>query len=287
MAIGLKPHTREERAKIVDALTPLIQKHVGANLLALAVSGSFARGNDGAYSDIEFFGFVKRPLSDDRVAVQFIHDGMLVDAWFITRDDYIHIFKDKVRLGNHPWPMVALNALAPVLNAPFIEDLVRLPATIQPGEFRNTLTKFWPQVQEATGKLLTAVSQGNELSLQYLYWQMVEKMCYALSLLNERPYTTRAAIFSEALALPVLPPSFPALMLKPDEPRDPLNLAEKTTAAFEELEDMLRERGYALYADSLGAFVSPYSHRKALARRTKLDRVGRKLVAMCKLVGLG
>lgn len=287
MAIGLKPHTHDERAAIVAALTPLIQKHAGSNLIALAVSGSFARGSDGAYSDIEFFGFVKRPLSDDRAAVQFIHDGILIDAWFITRNDYIHIFKDKVRLGGHAWPYIALNALVPVVNTPFIEELKALPHTIRPEYFKNALIAYWPQVQEGTAKLLTAISQGNELSMLSLYWQMVEKMCFALSLLNERPYTTRAATFKEVLSFPVLPQSFPGLMLHPDAPRIPWELAEKAKTAFSELEELLSERGYKLYADRLDAFVSPYSRSMEFIRRVKIDRVAHKVMLIFKAFGLG
>jgi len=287
MATGLKPHTHDERAAIVATLTPLIQKHVGANLIALAVSGSFARGSDGAYSDIEFFGFVKRPLSDDRAAIQFIHDGILIDAWFITRNDYIHIFKDKVRLGGHPWPYIALNALVPVVNAPFIEELKALPHTIRPADFQKALIAYWPQVQEATAKLLTAISQGNQLSMLFLYWQMVEKTCFALSLLNERPYTTRAATFEEALCFPILPHSFSSLMLRPEAPRIPSELAEKAKTVFREMEEMLSERGYKLYADSLDAFVTPYSRSMEFVRRVKIDRVTHKVMLLFKAFGLG
>ncbi len=151
-----------------------------------------------------------------------------MDAWFLTRDDYIRIFKDKVRLGNHPWPYIALNALVRhCRTAPFIEELKAVPFTTRPEDFQKSLLQYWPEVQEATGKFLTAVSQDNELSLLSLYWQMVEKICVALSLLNERPYTTRATIFEEALSFPILPPSFSRLMLKPDQPRIPSRLAER------------------------------------------------------------
>lgn len=284
MTVGLKPHTRQDRARIVAALAPLIQKHVGSDLIALAVAGSVARGTDGDYSDIELFGFVKRPLPDHRSAVKFIHDGILVDAWFLTRDDYIHIFKSKVRLGNHPWPYVALNALEPVTNAPFIEELKAVPAQTQAADFRGALIGYWPRVQEATGKFLNAVLEDNQLSVMPFYWQMIDRMCTVLSFLNERPYTTSATVYGEALSFPVLPASFPGLMLKPADAVIPSKLAEQAKAAFDELESLLLARGCELYSQSMDAFVSPYSRRAEFVRRTRIERIARKVT---KVLGIG
>lgn len=276
MTVGLKPHTRQDRARIVAALAPLIQKHAGDDLIALAVAGSVARGNDGDYSDIELFAFVKHPPPDHRSAVKFIHDGILVDAWFLTRADYIDIFKSKVRLGNHPWPHVALNALAPVINAPFIEELKAMPARTEAEDFRRALTSYWPRVQEATGKFMNSVMEGNELVMMSFYWQMIDRMCTALSFLNERPYTTSATVYGEVLAFQVLPASFPGLMLKPNEAAIPSELARRAMAVFGELESMLQSRGCRLYAESLDAFVSPYSRRAEFVRRTGIGRIARK-----------
>lgn len=277
MTVGLKPHTRQDKARIVAALAPLIQKHAGNDLVALAVTGSVARGNDGDYSDIELFAFVKRPPPDHRSSVKFIHDGILVDVWFLTRANYINIFKSKVRLGNNPWPYVARNALAPVINAPFIEELKAMPARTEKEDFRRALTGCWPRVQEATGKFMNSVVERNELAMMSLYWQMIDKMCTALSFLNERPYTTSATEYHEALAFPVLPASFPGLMLKPDEAAIPSELARRALAAFGELESMIQSRGYRLYAESLDAFVSPYSRRAEFVRRTGIGRIVRKI----------
>lgn len=286
MPKGLKARTHQDRQKVIELLTPLIKQHVGSNLVALAVSGSFARGSDGAYSDIEFFGFVKRPPSDERTAVRFIHDGLLVDAWFMTRSTYISIFKDKVRMGEDSWPYVALNVLSPVFNAPFIQDLLTVPHVRAPDAFRQALVAFWPQVQEATAKLLTAVDRNDVAPTAYLYWQMVEKMCCALSYLNERPYSTRAAVFTEVLSFPSLPPSFSSLMLAPDEPGTPAKLADRARTVFHELEEMLQEQGCNLYAESLSSFVSPQSRGEELARKLKLDRVAHKARNLGRRLGV-
>ena len=66
MGEGLKRHTHPEREAMVAALVPLIIRHMGHQLVALGVGGSFARDTDGPYSDLELIGFVKKPVGTAR-----------------------------------------------------------------------------------------------------------------------------------------------------------------------------------------------------------------------------
>jgi hypothetical protein len=274
MAMGLKQRTREEREQIVQALVPLIQRHAGGDLEALAATGSFATGRDGPYSDIELIAFVKRPANDDRRAALFIHDGILIDIWFLTRRQYIEIFRHRT---DEKWSYVALGALIPLLNEPFIRTIAEVPSASRPESRLQGVVAMWPSLQEATGKVLNAVAREERDALPYLYWRMAERMCVALSLLNGRPFTTGARIFSEAATFPLLPDDFHAL-IDPAQAARPLE--EHGTIAlsvFGQLEAMVQSRGGALYQPGFDAFVAPLSAAERLRRRLGVTRAGRKL----------
>ena len=279
MADSLKQHTHEERKRIVEALVPLIKRHMGDELLALAVTGSFARNADGAYSDIELVGFVKRRPDGDRWFTHFIYDGMLIDIWFLTRQTYLNIHKKDV---NHEWPYAALSVLTPLLNAPFIQELSDTPVSATSEDCLRALRRFWPQVQEATGKVLTAVERNDINPLPFLYWRMVERMCVALSLLNVRPFSTRAAIFTEVRTFPHLPASFEAIMSPQDWTHEPAELGRRALATFEEMERLLYSHGFELCEQNLDSFVSAQSGWDRIRRHLGIDRVARKVMKIGK-----
>lgn len=275
MADGLKQHTHEERSCIVERLVPLIKRHMGSELLALAATGSFARGTDGAYSDVELMGFVKRRPDSDRASVKFIYDGVLIDLWFLTRVDYLYIHRQKI---GAEWPYAGRNMLVPLLNEPFIREVADVPLNMTLEERMRALGNYWPEVQEATAKVLTASSREDDDSSRFLFWQMSEKMCVALSLVNGRPFTTRAAIFSEVRMFRTLPMHIELLSIPPDSQPTPADMAERAMIVFEEIEQILYSYGLDLYAKSLESFVSPLSVGKKIRRRLKIGNRVRNAV---------
>ncbi len=60
---GLRPHTHEERMVVARALVPRLRDRFGDGLRAVALSGSVARGDDRAFSDLELVVFcaIRRP----------------------------------------------------------------------------------------------------------------------------------------------------------------------------------------------------------------------------------
>ncbi len=281
MAGGLKQHTHQERARVVKALVPLVQRHMGRDLIALAVTGSFARNTDGAYSDIELIGFVKRQ-QHDREVVNLIHDGMLIHLWFLTRQDYLYHHKQRV---GAEWSYAAMNTLVPLINEPFVRELIEVPWALSREDRFRALREFWPLVQEAAGKLLTAASREDSGPVPFLYWQMVEKICVALSLLNGRPYTTRAAIFDEARTFKILPKSFDRLIAPAEGMQKPSELAGRALAAFGEVEELLYAHGAQPNAESLDAFVSPLSAGRRLRRRMQIGRKIRRTANFGRAIG--
>jgi len=276
MLKSLKEHSHKERQQIIDALLPLIQRHVGDQLMALAATGSFARNTDAAYSDIELIAFVKERPEPGRHAVVFIHDGILVDIWILTRKDYIAHHKGGDR---KQWPYAATSTLIPLLNAAFIQDLSAIPSPISLHDRVAALKDFWPEVQEAFGKLLSAIDRADTLPIPFLYWMMVEKLCVALSYVNAQPFTTRAAIFAEARSFDRLPASFHAVLEGPGSGLNLPLLGTTVKTVFVEMEEIFEDFGLELGQENLGDFVNPLTGGK-FRRRLANNRVFRKLAAL-------
>lgn len=281
MADGLKQHSHADRERIVAALVPLIQRHMGGELVALAAAGSFARGTDDAYSDLELLAFVRRRPGGDRAFSRFIHDGLLIDLTFLTREEYLEHFKR--RIVWHEWPYQADGALLPLVNDDFVRELATTAPNKKLEDRATALRNCWSEVQEATAKLLNAIARNDLDPVPYLYWRMVDKLCAALSLFNARPYTTRATIFAEARTFPYMPEHFELLMLQPGSASDATEIGRRALIVFEEMEALLHSQGLKLYEQSLDAFVSPLSGGQKLRRRLQIDRV---LAKVAKIGGL-
>jgi kanamycin nucleotidyltransferase len=279
MLRGLKQHTHQERDRVVEALIPLIQQHLGDNLAALALTGSQARGTDGPYSDIEILCFVKKRLEGDERWSRFVNDGMLIDLWYITREEYLDVYKEKVR---GEWPYVAAALLVPLLNEPYVRALIDAPSAATTDRWLSALKAQWPLVQEAAAKFLNAVERDDADALMFLYWQMMEKLCVVLAFLNGHSFTTRAAVFTETRGFRELPPHFEKLLIRPDAPVKAEQLRRLTLTVFEEVEEMLFARGLSLYAKGLDSFVSRETPADRLKRRLKIDRVLRKMKNFAK-----
>ena len=268
MGEGLKRHTRLEREGMIDALVPPIIRHMGHQLVALGVGGSFARGADSAYSDLELIGFVGKPAGP-RSAARFVHDGIVVDIGFVTRQEFLDRTKTKV----HPaWPFTARTVLLPLINDAFVRELNAVPYNNSPQDCMQALGAFWPEIQQAAARLLTAVEGGNAAPAPYLYWQAVEKFCVALSLLNARPFTTRAAMFGEARQFPLLPASFESLLIPAGEAVDVVELARRVHKTFWEIERLSIAHGLVPQASSLDAFVREQSFTDLLKDSLLVDR---------------
>jgi kanamycin nucleotidyltransferase len=272
MGPGLRHHSHEERSRIVDALVPLVKRHMGKNLLALAATGSFARGTDGGYSDVELIGIVRKPVGD-RASVKFIYDGMLIDMWFLTVREYLDDHRLKVR---PTWPYTVSSVLVPLYNDPLINEIHRTGYNTSIEDRIAALRKIWPEFQESSAKVLTAVERGQGIVISHLFWQMAEKMCAILSLLNGKPFSTRAAVFTEVRDFDRLPKDFRTLLTSRVTESGAEEIARTTIALFEGLERLLVEADIELYASSLGSFVQVETVGMKMRRSPSVGRFARK-----------
>ncbi len=273
MGEGLKRHTRLEREAVVDALVPLIIRHMGHRLIALGVGGSFARGADGPYSDLELIGFVKK-ASGPRAPVGFVHDGLSIDIRFPTRQEFLDSHKLKI---GPAWPFTARTVLVPLINDAFVREINAMPYNNAVEARLRALGAFWPRIQDAAAKLLTAVESGNTAPAPYLYWQTVEKFCIALSFLNAQPFTSRAAMFGEARGFSILPTGFEDLLIPAEAALDAVELARRAHRMVWEMQRLLTAHGAVLQAASLDAFVCEQSFGDILRDSLHVERFAYKV----------
>lgn len=247
---GIRPHTHEDRARVIREITPLIQACFGENLLALAVSASYARGDDGPYSDLELTAFVQNmPHGKTHDGMARICDGMLVELVWMTREEYIRRTLDM----NEVWFLSASDRLEPILNPSWIEDLQNVVIENLPERCLRQAVRNWPEVQESTAKTLNAIHAGNRDGLGLVAWDMLHHMLICLAYLNARPYVTFARFITEARTLPVQPEHFQELAEQFVSGRlvDSLSLRELVETVFGEFEAIFASRGVRLYDDSL------------------------------------
>jgi predicted nucleotidyltransferase len=244
---SLKPHTRAERTAIVDALIPLWQRKFGDGMLAVAATGSLARGDDRAYSDLELVVFVREmPGAGEDPHLQRIVDGMLVEAEYLTEEAYVQ----RYATVSADWYLAGSAPLLPLHNAPFVERVARRVAEIRcPREqFLRRAARSFIEVQEASGKVLGAIEAADRSAIPLLFFGAVLHILVTLSFLNQRPFTTFARFLDEGRALPHTPPRLGALLDIAMEGRyqDLAYLRDVILDVVEGLEQQFRAEGVAV-----------------------------------------
>src|SRR3990167_8190215 len=128
---GIKPHTHEDRTKILKKLVPLIKKKFGSNFIALAADGSYARNEDTDYSDLELIVFLKKIPKDANWSVRKIMNGLLIEIIPDTKISFIE----------------KINSFKP-------DNLEK--------KCWNQAVKRWNQYQEIASKVLNNIRQKNK-----------------------------------------------------------------------------------------------------------------------------
>lgn len=253
---GLKKHSHKDREKVIRELVPLIKKKFGDNLVALANDASYARGEDFDYSDLELFAFVKEmPACKEMEGMSRIRDGMLVELIWTTREWYL----SKVKEVTEEWYIAGSDTLLPIINEEFIAELNSYRVENLKEKCFMELVRFWPQVQEATAKVLNAVTRKNRDGLPLLVFYMFNDMLVALSLLNRTPYTTMGKFIHEARSFPVKPARFDELLdlIVSGGYTNLSLLKELSIAVFEGFEEIFDKLGLEPYHTSIDPADNP------------------------------
>lgn len=153
---GLKKHTHQDRQRVIEEILPRIREKFGDNLIALAAQGSFARGEDSDYSDLELIAFVKK-MPEGRRGVGKIRDGLLVELVWTTLEKYVA----ETLEVTEEWYLSASDVLLPIINAEFISDLCEYRTGNLKEKCLAEAARHWHEVQESTSKVLNAIKVEN------------------------------------------------------------------------------------------------------------------------------
>lgn len=251
MSIGLKPHTHEERTRVIEQLVPQIEEKFGNNLIALAATASYARNDDGKYSDLELTAFLKT-IPEGRHGVGIIHDGMFIELMWTTKEDYIK----EVKNASGEFFLAGSDVMVPIINEPFIEELNRLKPNFPKAELAEYARKYWSEVQESTSKVLKAIERNDRDAMPLVYWDMVRHSLIILAFLNAQPFTTFATFIPEARQFSKKPSTFEDLVEPLDKGFGNLaGMESMVSKTFEELESLMLETGQNPYRDELKLFL--------------------------------
>ena len=245
---GLKKHTHQDRQRIIEELLPQIQAKFGDNLIALAEQGSFARGDDSDYSDLELIAFVKK-MPEGRHGVGIICDGLLVELVWTTREKYIAETLEVTEM----WYLSASDKLLPIINAEFINELSEYRAENLREKCLDEARRHWNEVQEATSKVLNAIKAENRDGLPLVLFDMTRHFLISLSLLNQTPYTTFARCVSEARVFAIKPTGFDSLLdlIAQGAYQDLPELEKIVVAVFSQLEEIFENQRIELYDEKI------------------------------------
>ena len=258
---GIKKHTHSDREKVIREMVPFIKKKFGDNLIALAASGSYARNEDFAYSDLELTAFVKKmPRNKPMGGLAKIRDGMLVEMLWMTRETYL---KNTLE-PNENWHMSGSDTLLPILNKKFIEDLGKYRVENLKRKCLDLAVGHFSEVQESVTKVLNAILQKNRDGIPLLALEMMMQILRVLSFINQTPLVTFATFMSQAREFAIKPASFDKLtriMVKGEYTR----LAEfrdTVIAVYSEFEDIFEQLNLELYDDNVDPNKPVHEFRK-------------------------
>ncbi len=245
---GLKKHTHQDRQHIVVEILPQIREKFGDNLIALAAQGSFARGEDSDYSDLELIAFVKK-MPEGWHGVGKIRDGLLVELVWTTREKYIA----ETLEVTEEWYLSASDRLLPIINAEFINELSAYRAENLKEKCLAEAARHWHEVQESTSKVLNAIKAENRDGLPLVLFDMMRHFLISLSLLNQTPYTTFARFVSEARTFAIKPPEFDYLLklIVEGAYQDLQKLENLVVSVFSQFEEIFEDLGIELYDENI------------------------------------
>lgn len=245
---GLKKYTHQDRRRIIEEILPQIRAKFGDNLVALAAQGSFARGEDSDYSDLELIAFVKK-MPEGRRGIGKICDGLLVELVWTTREEYIAETLEITKM----WYLAASDRLLPIINAEFITELSKYRAENLKEKCLAEAKRHWHEVQESTSKVLNAIAAENRDGLPLVLFDMTRHFLISLSLLNQTPYTTFARFVSEARVFAIKPAEFDDLLdlIVEDVYQDLPKLEETVVSVFSQFEEIFERLGIELYDEKI------------------------------------
>jgi predicted ATP-dependent Lon-type protease len=247
--LGIKPHTHAQRTEIVTQLIPLIQKKFGDSFVALAADGSYARGEDTDYSDLEVIVFLKEIPDNVDWSEHKIIDGLLVVIVPETKDSIIKKYLDVTEY----WYASGAGKLLPIINKEFVDEVNSFAPEDVAEKCRRQIQKRWPEYQEITAKVLNNINQKDKEAFAITFPTMIKELLVILSYLNATPFITLGKYIAQAKQFNLKPMGFDELIAiqVSGDYQDLENIGKMISKVFADLEAIALSKGVQLYADEL------------------------------------
>jgi kanamycin nucleotidyltransferase len=247
--------THERRWALAEHIAGELRAHYGAQLLALGVYGSLARGEDGPYSDIEMHCV----LQGEGIETCF---EWSTGPWKAEVDVYsADVLLAEASFVDGDWPIThgAYAFVKPLCDPQRFFETLRQAVLSQPEivYHRRMEEVIVGDQYELVGKIRNAcAAQAHDLLAVYAVKLAVSAACL-LGLRQRRLYTSMGRVFSEALALPDPPQGFQPLlrMATSGDLRHPERILETTDRYWTGVETWARRNGL-LIQTTLQALLS-------------------------------
>lgn len=194
---------------IVDKLVDRLLARYGANVKAIGLYGSLARGDDGPFSDIEMLCVLTCPPDQnyyewwsgtwkaevDLSSVEAVHKkaSSVSSGWPLNHSSYLHMK-----------PLYDPDA--------FLPELKPLVYSASKENFQTVIEALLVEdIYEIIGKVRNARASQMTGYLTKIAVDLSWELALVVGLANRHCYTTRPTVLPEALALPDLPEGFAAL----------------------------------------------------------------------------
>lgn len=246
---GIKAHSHEQRSEILDRVALLMQKRFEDNLVAIAAEGSFARGEDKDFSDLEITVFLRRTPQNADWNIHKILDGLLLVIVFETKESFIEKYIENFEV----WYACGSGDMLPLLNDKFVNEINALvPGNVEQ-KCKEQIQRRWPVFQEITAKLLNTIKVKDGEALSLIFPMMFKELLVLLSFANQTPYVTLGSYISQAKSFTFKPKGFDSLVLLATQGKyqDFLTLERVIIEVFSNLESYLKRKSLKLYIDSL------------------------------------
>ncbi|UCF69979.1 MAG: hypothetical protein JSW49_07195 [candidate division WOR-3 bacterium] len=259
--VGLRRHTHVERSEILtEFIVPTLRKELGRNLIAIAADGSFARREDGPYSDLELMIFVE-DKKDLPFGFSRVHDGLLIEGLFVTEQEFHRMIHEP----NEQWYIAGSDRLFAVTNPAFVKRLKKYHVRDRAQKFRRMVRGATHEVQEAFGKLFNAIDRRNRENLFIVLSETVTAVLKFVSYINQKPYTSSGKFITEARTMKIKPDGlngFLRVVVANKYPDWDL-LQEAAEILFKGIETFLKKRyGRELYDSDLSRIINKNRNNK-------------------------
>lgn len=202
---GPQPVSRAERLKIAEEIAQRARELHGAELLAVGVYGSVARGTDGPYSDLEMLCVLREGNAE------YSYEWS-AGPWKAEVDFYsAAVLLTKAAEVEGRWPLThgAFATVLPLYDPEsFFTSLAAAATGGSPEQFKAAIEEaLVGELYEWIGKL----RNGNTAYQAELAIGMAKYTAFILGLHHRRLFTTGPRVLEEALTLPDQPAGFDQL----------------------------------------------------------------------------